>query len=649
MYNEIKAAHRDVENIFREVLPKYGMNEREEQIQLCHMVLDTLWERRIGLCDAGTGIGKTYAYLVACVLFDRICKKQNRASQPIVLSTASIALQEALQNEYIPFLSNALCASGYLEQSIHSVVRKGKGHYVCTKRLQSRLKRIHVEKKNRKNLYALLSLQMELDMDGVKGLSQYDRHQVQVPKICDCNKMTCQYKRFVADSNSTRYLFQICNHNLLLADVLHREKQLRPILPDYSAIVLDEAHKLPEAAKQMFGKTLPQEEMRSLVKGLRIEKFVWAAQKAMTVFEPIIKEMGIDKDTKTLEETLNGELKKAVRTMEMIKKKFIGGLSKPLESQFNRILEALTAFTKKDKDDVLYVGMDEKQQPMLCVESSDTSEQMKRVLWKMRTPILLTSGTLSVGKDFSYFKQQTGMDKDKRIWEKVFASPFLYEKNCLLYMPRTTVYYQGNDVSRYYAETAREIAELLKISNGHALVLFNSYAAMSAIRVRLNQYGLQYPIYVMSRNNAHIAGQFKRSRNGILLATGAAWEGMDFPGNIVSMLIIPRLPFAAPDALREKQKEACGSLKTFIRQIAVPEMQRKLRQGFGRAIRLETDTCAIAILDARASKKGRYREAVMQALPPIKCTEDIEEVRRFFLERKSKEYWKEGMENEQSN
>ena len=84
MYNEIKAAHRDVENIFREVLPKYGMNEREEQIQLCHMVLDTLWERRIGLCDAGTGIGKTYAYLVACVLFDRICKKQNRASQPIV-------------------------------------------------------------------------------------------------------------------------------------------------------------------------------------------------------------------------------------------------------------------------------------------------------------------------------------------------------------------------------------------------------------------------------------------------------------------------------------------------------------------------------------------------------------------------------------
>ena len=133
------------------------------------------------------------------------------------------------------------------------------------------------------------------------------------------------------------------------------------------------------------------------------EKFVWAAQKAMIVFEPIIKEMGIDKDTKTLEETLNGELKKAVRTMEMIKKKFIGGLSKPLESQFNRILEALTAFTKKDKDDVLYVGMDEKQQPMLCVESSDTSEQMKRVLWKMRTPILLTSGTLSVGKDFSYF------------------------------------------------------------------------------------------------------------------------------------------------------------------------------------------------------------------------------------------------------
>lgn len=646
MYNEIEAAHRDAENIFREILPKYGMNEREGQIQLCHMVLDTLWERRIGLCDAGTGIGKTYAYLVACVIFDRIYKKQGRISQPIVLSTASIALQEALQNEYIPFLSKALCDAGYLRQPIYSVVRKGKGHYVCTKRLQNRLRHIHAEKKNRKNLHALLSLQMELDMDSVKGLSQYDRNQVQVPRICDCDKMICPYKRFVADSNSARYLFQICNHNLLLADALHREKQLRPILPDYGAIVLDEAHKLPEAAKQMFGKTLPQEDMLSLVKGLRIEKFVWAAQKAMTVFEPIIRELGIEQDTKTLEKTLQRELRKAVRMMDLIQKKVIGELSKPLENQFNRILEALTAFTRKDKDAVLYIGMDEKQQPMLCVESSDTSEQMKRVLWKMQIPILLISGTLSVGKDFSYFKQQTGMGKDKRIREKVFVSPFQYEKNCLLYMPRTVVYYQENDVSRYYAATAREIAELLQVSNGHALVLFNSYAAMSAIRVWLNQYGLQYPIYVMSRNSAHIASQFKQSRNGILLASGAAWEGMDFPGDIVSMLIIPRLPFAVPDALSERQKEACGSLKTFIRQIAVPEMQRKLRQGFGRAIRLETDTCVIAILDARASKKGRYRETVMQALPPIRCTEEIEEVRRFFLEKKSKEYWKEAMENE---
>ncbi len=153
----------------------------------------------------------------------------------------------------------------------------------------------------------------------------------------------------------------------------------------------------------------------------------------------------------------------------------------------------------------------------------------------------------------------------------------------------------------------------------------------------------------MSRSDIHTVSQFKRSGNGILLATGTAWEGMDFPGDTVSMLIIPRLPFAAPDALSEKQKKECGSLRAFIRQIAVPEMQRKLRQGFGRAIRLETDTCVIAILDERALEKGRYRNDVLQALPPVKTTGNMEEVQQFFAEKKTLDYWKGDSVNERDD
>ena len=286
---------------------------------------------------------------------------------------------------------------------------------------------------------------------------------------------------------------------------------------------------------------------------------------------------------------------------------------------------------------------------MLCAQAANTAQQMERVIWSMPVPMVLTSGTLAVGEDFSYFKKQIGLPKRLQSREAVFASPFDYERNCLLYLPRSATRYTEKDTTGYYAKTARTIAELLKASGGHALVLFNSYSAMAAVRERLKEYHLQQPIYVMSCSDIHTVSQFKRSGNGILLATGAAWEGMDFPGDTVSMLIIPRLPFAAPDALSEKQKKECGSLRTFIRQIAVPEMQRKLRQGFGRAIRLETDTCVIAILDERASTKRRYRADVLQALPPVPYTKELEEVRRFFIEKKTADYWKGSVENERDD
>lgn len=158
------------------------------------------------------------------------------------------------------------------------------------------------------------------------------------------------------------------------------------------------------------------------------------------------------------------------------------------------------------------------------------------------------------------------------------------------------------------------------MSRGRALVLFNAYSTMSAVRQRLEDLTVPYPVFTMSRNSSHIVEAFKKSGNGILLATGAAWEGFDFPGDMVSLLIIPRLPFAIPDAFSDYQKERLGSLKEFIRSVALPDMQIKLRQGFGRAIRLETDTCAVAILDERSLRGRRYHDAVRHALPDMPMT-----------------------------
>ena len=246
--------------------------------------------------------------------------------------------------------------------------------------------------------------------------------------------------------------------------------------------------------------------------------------------------------------------------------------------------------------------------------------------------------TFTIGKDFCRFKEEAGLTDNSRVEESVSPSPFDYRKNCLLYFPAMPPRQREAD---YFAKLAEEIRTLLIAVHGHALVLFTSYAAMSAVKDRLKQQPLPFPLFTMGRNAPHTMAQFKAAPGSVLFATGAAWEGFDFPGDCVSLLVIPRLPFQHPDALQEKKRKVYPDLRSFIRAVAVPEMQIKLKQGFGRAIRLETDTCAIAILDERAAKGSRYFRDVQSALPEMPVTSSIYAVERFIRRVKDESYFEE--------
>lgn len=265
--------------------------------------------------------------------------------------------------------------------------------------------------------------------------------------------------------------------------------------------------------------------------------------------------------------------------------------------------------------------------------------EMNRILWSLPVPILMTSGTMAVGNNFSRFKAEMFLDACDRLAESVSSSPFNYDRNCIIYIPHYVPTFKKENSADYYEDISYDISELISVSNGHALVLFNSYSAMSAISEQLKDYNIAQPIFVLNRNNPHTLEEFKNSGNGILLATGAAWEGMDFPGDIVSMLIIPRLPFPIPDAFSEHERKKYNSLKEFIEAVALPDMQIKLRQGIGRAIRLETDTCVIAILDDRAQRQRSYHNAVKQALPTMPMTGNIEKLEKFYHSVKTNEYF----------
>ena len=648
-----KRAHQEVEKIFRVLLPEQGLAVREEQIRLCHEMLDTLLGERIALCDAGVGIGKTYAYLVACVLMRKYSILMERNSlpkqHPVVVSTSSIALQKAILSEYVPFLSRVLVEQGIIQTPLRAVVRKGKEHFVCDNRLEQRIEAIRHKQKNTVQREALLSLRKHYDMDIVKDLSGFDRRLVCVPKFCprECpGRQTCRYQRYLEESKKQDVFLQICNHNYLLADAFHRREEYKPLLSDYWALVVDEAHKLPEAARQMFGKNLCMDDIREISYYLEREHQNVEARTlkaGMYSIFTIIMESHISSHGIKENFQLTGEcefcLWEGIQMIERMMEQLKGVVPKWVLNRLQEAKEVLECFLQKNSKYVLHLRMDKEKIPVLCAASREIPQLLREMLWdrEQALSVILTSGTLKAGKGFARTLQMTGLEGRTDVQSYVAESPFAYEENCLLYLPKTLRKCKRG--SREEVEmVAGQIHSLICSTYGHTLVLFTSYTLMGSVYQILRD-GIPFPMVEVWRHSQEEILRFKTMENAVLFAAGSCWEGVDFPGDMVSSLIIVKLPFAVPDPISEAEKETYESLEDYIQAIIVPDMQKKLRQGFGRAIRTETDTCVVSILDFRAVKGGKYHEDVMCALPPCQMAEELREVQDFIRSRKGVEYY----------
>lgn len=642
-----------MEKIFRVLLPEQGLAVREEQIRLCHEMLDTLLGERIALCDAGVGIGKTYAYLVACVLLRKYSMLTGRGNpleqRPVVVSTSSIALQKAIVTEYIPFLSRVLLEQGMIQSPLRAVVRKGKEHFVCDNRLEQRIEAIRHKQKNAAQKEALLSLRKYYDMDIVKDLSGFDRRLVCVPKFCprECpGRQTCRYQRYLEESKKQDVFLQICNHNYLLADAFHRREEYKPLLADCRALVVDEAHKLPEAARQMFGKNLCMDDIREIAYYLEREHQNVEARTlkaGMYSIFTIIRESHMFSHGIKENFQLTGEcefcLWEGIQMIERMMEQLKGVVPKWVLNRLQEAKEVLECFLQKNSKYVLHLRMDKEKIPVLCAASREIPQLLREMLWDREQALsaILTSGTLKAGKGFARTLQITGLEGRTDVQSYVAESPFAYEENCLLYLPKTLRKCKRG--SREEVEmVAGQIHSLICSTYGHTLVLFTSYTLMGSVYQILRD-GIPFPMVEVWRHSQEEILRFKTMENAVLFAAGSCWEGVDFPGDMVSSLIIVKLPFAVPDPISEAEKETYESLEDYIQAIIVPDMQKKLRQGFGRAIRTETDTCVVSILDFRAVKGGKYHEDVMCALPPCQMAEELREVQDFIRSRKGVEYY----------
>ena len=630
-------AHEEIDYIFKTLLPQRGMAERPEQIRLCHSILDAMLDGSIALCDAGTGIGKTFAYLTAGILHGKCRAAEGKPQRPILISTSSIALQSAIQKEYLPLLSGVLLSDGLISAPIEAVIRKGKAHYACDARLERRVRQVEGSHKNPAARQALHTAWHVLDLDQLSGMSSYDRERICVPKRCNCRRKDCRYRCFLDACQSGQYTVQICNHNLLLADLIHRSQKKKSILPDSAAIIIDEAHKLPETARQMFGVTLNAQDFAELIRSLHVERYVLAAELLSEAVEPLAEKLSLPVEEGAGFDAYQMFLERPHQVLTVICRQLEGLLTRETWRLLSAVASTVSLFYLGNPEMIFYAADDDHGGSMLCGTVSELAAQLQATLWRQEQPIVLTSGTLAVGKDFSRFRTATGLTGERPVMETVCPSPFDYQHNCLLYLPTDPI---PLDAADYYDRLAAQIRQLAAASHGHALVLFTSYLAMSAVKERLQAAALPYPVFTMGRRPARTLAAFRAATGSILLATGAAWEGLDFAGDGVSLLIIPRLPFAYPDAVKEKEREDYPNLREFLRSVVVPEMQIKLRQGFGRAIRTETDTCAVAMLDPRAARGRRYFQSMVEALPEMPVTGSLRAVEQFYRDRKGAGYFR---------
>ena len=650
-------------------------------------ILDVISRRGITLAESEVGTGKTHAYLIAAFLVKRgrlndfwmrsHYKQQSwaeSAHQPVIISTSSIALQKAIVRDYIPELSRILIEHGIIKTPLTAVIRKGKDHYICERRLRSYYDTADVRTKTRLQAFiGWAGSAAPFDLTDADSLTPYMKKRVCVSEKCGMGckyQNRCRYANYMKKANDPKVDFQITNHNYFLADTLHRASGKRPLLPHYQLVIMDEAHKFLQAARSMYGLELTDKELTALAQeihaivqgksnnGVNVHRL---AKKMEEQGQKLFKRLNdkavrddSEDDTERLTADIDGEvsryLSKITNIIEELEKVVADSrVSKIHEDRRDKVLWRLRMMGEKisglRKQSKLIHWFEKKLEGQtktdsLCAIPKDLNERLHKDLWSSGVPIILTSGTLSTSGDFTRAKQTLGLDllPERRLFTAIMPSPFDFKNNKLLYISENMPFPDNKD-KQYIQAVADEVERLVIASHGHAAVLFTSYNAMGQVHAILKQRNLPFPLFRLERGGVRAIDQFKNSGNGILLASGSLWEGIDIPGDALSMLIIVKLPFAVPDPIGDYEREQCGDMAVFKQKVIIPDMQVKLKQGDGRGIRTETDTTCCAILDIRAGEHRPYRSHVLSALPKSKFTSSITAVRDFFIEKKPAAYF----------
>jgi ATP-dependent DNA helicase DinG len=612
---------------------------RRGQLEMAEAVESALANRHHLIVEAGTGTGKTLAYLVPII----------RSGQRVVISTGTKNLQEQVFFKDIPFLKK-------LFPEIRATLMKGRQNYLCRQKLYEIEKQPVLSGMEEVDLYARIR-------EWEKRTETGDR--VELENLPDTSELwsridargdTCtgqKCKEFercfitLMHQRAAESDIIIVNHHLFFADLALRRMEYAGLLPDYAAIVFDEAHQIEDVATQYFGiqvsnyrveelardteatlktKAIPSGEVLSAVADLRRRSDLFfdlfPAREGRTAFNN--REQFLEMNRGTYTSLLNAFVRLASELTRLKDRpEEINNLARRAE-ELRRGFEF--ALESKERNFV-YWWERRGRGVFLEVSPIDVSALLRERLLEKVDSIVFTSATLAVGGKFDYLKARLGIQNAK---ERVLDSHFDFGEQALLYTPVHLPDPREPDFARLASE---EVVQILKATRGRAFVLFTSYQQMREVYERARA-RLRYPMLLQgTAPRTALLDRFRRTAHAVLFATSSFWQGVDVQGQQLSAVIIDRLPFAVPSdpvvAARIRLINEDGG--NAFTDYQTPEAVISLKQGFGRLIRSETDRGVLAILDHRIVRKP-YGRVFFDSLPRYRRTDRLEEVKAFMRE-----------------
>ena len=615
---------------------------RPGQQRLAEAVATAFESRASLLAEAGTGTGKTYAYLVPALL----------SGMKTIVSTGTRALQDQLYHRDLPRVRDALGVG------LKTALLKGRANYLCLYRMEQAKGEAGFGDREQvsqfQRIVAWSGRTRMGDMAELEGLPEDSPLLPMVTSTTDnCLGSECPFwnECFVVQARQRAQAADlvVVNHHLLLADLALKQEGFGEILPGAQAFVVDEAHQLPELAAQFFGEGLGARPLVELARDTmreckdvagamatvqphaqRLEHATRALRAAMDAL-PVraTRERAMDSDVvvdafDALELSLTG-LADAVAPLRETSPGFDACHARAIEMAGRLARWSEQQGQDQDVGDVLWYeltarGFRLQRTPL------DVSGPLREYREKSRAAWVFTSATLAVAGGFDHIATRLGLDDPETVLE---PSPFDWNTQALCYMPPGL----PEPMSRGYTTALVDaVRPVLEASGGRAFLLFASHRALREAAAALR--GAPWPLFVQGEMpRAQLLQRFRESGNGVLLGAASFREGVDVAGDALSVVVIDKLPFAAPDdpvfeARLQAVRRAGGNP---FRDEQLPQAVIALKQGVGRLIRTETDRGVLVLCDPRLSGKS-YGRVFLESLPPFPSTRDVADVDDFFAE-----------------